>query len=164
MSKNNRAVIDDNIVVTAAFTLASLLTAIAAICVSLLATSTNLQTQLVKLLFGFIGFLAISASALLVDWVFDEMIQKTFVERLSYLNFGYLAFSLVMGCIAFTTLEVTYLTITESLRVETSKQVLYASTAIFLWAKTLVKRDYNIFLGLLVVSAVFSFCTIVRAI
>lgn len=149
--------------VTAAFTLASLLTTIAAICVSLLATSTDLQ-PVVQLLFGFIGFLSISTSALLVDWVFDEEIEKDFLERLTYLNFGYLAFSLVMGCIAFTILEVTHLTVNNTLSVEPSKQILYILTAIFLWVKTLVKKDYNIFLALLTIFTGISFYIIASSV
>ena len=158
---NNGDVEKDNLGATAAFTLASLLTTIAAICVSLLATSTDLQSQVVTLLFGFIGFLSIATSALLVDWVLDEIIEKKLTERLVYLNGGYLAFSLVMGCIAFTILETTYLTVSNSTSVGIEKHVLYAVTATFLWLKTLFKTDKGIFLILLIMFSGISFYEII---
>jgi hypothetical protein len=151
---------ENEIGASVAFTIASLLTTIATIFISVLATNTKTPYHV---LFGGIGFLSVSTAALLIDWVLDEILKKVWHERIFLLNGGYLLFTIVISFVCFGVLCATYNVangITTKAIPPFRHAILFSITGACIFLKTMVKKDKNVFVILLVVLGVLSFILI----
>lgn len=151
MSNNQK----DQIGIQTAFTLSSLLVTISTIFISVLATNS---VKSGKILLGLIGFLCVATSALLVDWVLDDIIGKVWHQRLSYLNGGYIFFTIIMSMVCYGVLHYTYFAL-HPCNNGLPKRVfaLFLFTSLFLWLKTIAKEDHHCFIIALIVFAILSF-------